>query len=78
MKYAMLAIFGMTSLLVVFGCSDPCGDLTKKKAECSKQEDITKGTCEAAVDAVIKTGDKTACKAYLDNWDASWGKTVKK
>lgn len=76
----MKQIFGLMFVVaaVSTGCADPCGDLTKKKADCAKQEDITKSTCETAVDVVTKAGQKDACKAYLDNWDASWGKSVKK
>jgi len=76
----MKQIFGMMFAVATLatGCSDPCGDLAKKKAECAKQDDSVKASCETTVEAVIKTGQKESCKAYLDSWDASWGKTVKK
>ncbi|MFO0554715.1 MAG: hypothetical protein U0271_40430 [Polyangiaceae bacterium] len=51
------------------GCGGgACGDLDKKKSECSK-DGPNKDTCEKAVEAAVKAGNQDACKAMLDNME---------
>ena len=74
MKSKILAVFliGAAGALAMVGCSDPCGDLAKKKADCAKASgpgsDIVKSTCEASVDATVKTGNKDSCTALITNF----------
>ncbi len=64
MKKALLSLAGLVFVLGTVGCSDPCGELKDKCADCSDQSN-----CEAGVELVETLLGDDGCEAALDEDD---------
>src|SRR5690606_31674904 len=70
MKGLMMAAAAVGLSMSLAGCGDPCADYAKKvKEKCAASAQGNAEAlkaCEASADAVVKAGNKDACKAGLE------------